>query len=348
MESQGASGQYTTRTIGRRSLAKGVAWSVPLASVVATSPAYAACSGPQPNLTFSPFSASYVNGANAGSARPDLLDVNFTITNTGNQATTGLSVTLKIPANLHNVAPTSPANPAGWVGTGVWTGSLGAGWTSTFTAVSQLPGATGSLAFSTRVTFNDTADPFRAWDGNAFTLGATAAVTNRCHLNGSGAAAVAASVNSTLVIDGTVGDMVFHPTNSDRNTLLVRNISAIRNSGRRTTGQVTLTVSIPQNTAATSWFNAQPGSPATAIASGWSGGVRTGPTTGPWVYTFTSTPTALAPDPFVASVTDDRTSAFSCTIPLLSGGNPGTPNVDVTITVSASGADPTSLTESTA
>ena len=316
-------------TIGRRTIVKGAAWSVPLVSAVAVSPAYAACSGP--DLNFASFTAAYVNGSNATTSRPDQLNVSFTIKNTGSQATTGLKVTLTIPANTHDTAPTSPSPASGWTSATGWVGSLAAGWTRTYTAPSQLAATIGSLPFSTQVTFNDTASPFRAWDGNGFTLSAVASLTNPCHVGGSGSAVVAASVVTSLSIADS-GNFATRDTNgSSRGTILIRGVQPVVNSGRRTSGPVTLTVSLP------ALKTSVPTGAPTNIATGWT--YVSGPTgSGPYEYKFTyatrSPGAALG-----GTAAGSQTSAFACDItisPLLA--NNDTTQVTVSITASAPNA----------
>ncbi|WP_018154995.1 hypothetical protein [Demetria terragena] len=83
--------EHSRRTIGRRTLVAGTAWSIPTIAVAAASPATAA--SPEPTLEFDQPSYT-IDGCG------DLTDVVITVTNGANPAPVGTPVTITLPAGF--------------------------------------------------------------------------------------------------------------------------------------------------------------------------------------------------------------------------------------------------------
>lgn len=322
LSSDGEVTESSSRGISRRSVMKAgaaAAWSVPLVQVVAAAPANAATSG-APVLSFTTCTANYGTSAGASAADPSHLFVTAVVKNTGG-VTAGLTVTLTIPANLHDAAPTvSPS--AGWSASPA-TGSLTAGWTIVLTVADQLGAGASSPTLSATLTFNDAAS-WRTFDGSAFDLTLAATATNPGAQSGTGVAHVdaAPTVTGALKINGFVAKYVKNKSNLVVGTQTGSPSSRTKvgaSGATSSVGPINLTVTIPKSGP----FNTA--TPPAAAGNTWWAYSTTSSAAANWVYVFTSLD-KIAPD--------SSSADFEATFTLAANAN----LTSLTVTGDASGA----------
>jgi hypothetical protein len=319
--------------VGRRTVVRAGAWSVPVVAVAAAAPAYA-CS-PSTGLTGGSFAATYVNHATPNTVDPTRIVVTASITNSGTASTVGFTRVLSLPANLFDTVVTT--TPTGYAAPTV-TGSLAVGWTLVYPRTSQLV-AGASDAFTATLTLGGTtASPFRGWQGPAFTLAGQANGGSACGTAQS-TAGVQATPNTTLEVSSWRAQRTAGTTDlwvGDDNSGGTAD-TYVRNTGRKAVGPITLTVTVPD--ARGRYASVAPAAPQ-VTTPGWDFVARTpaGNATGPWAYTFRTTGDAVAPDDLNGMLQNDRTPRFRAKISL-GGGEGWTPNtVQVNVVASAPGA----------
>lgn len=271
----------------RRTILRGAAmtaWAVPTVALVTAAPAFAVSS----DLKITDFAAHYADDNSATTADPTQLVVTAQIGNTGTAVTVGALVTLTIPGDLYASAPQA-TTPAGF-GDATISGDLATGWTLTFAATAQVPNG-GSVAFNTVLTFTDPGDawtdaPFRRWAGNSFNLAATATATNAS--TGAGNATVAATP-----VGGWSTSSASIAMNSGTGDTARCTVGDFWNTGRSSTGQVTLQVRINKNGGGSVWAN-QPNPTPGAVDGKWTF-VNHDFSNDVWKYNFRSKVTGYAP-----------------------------------------------------
>lgn len=243
--------------ISRRTVVRGAvvtAWAVPAVTLVTAAPAFAVSA----TLALSGVVANYLNGSVASTVDPTTLNVNATVVNTGTSITELAVVSVMIPGNLYNVAPTGSA-PG--FGNAEVSGDFQSGWTLAFTAEAQVPtGVDNGSAFVATIALDDNGGaPYRKWAGNSFALTMTASAANAT--TGTGSATVATTPNGTFTNSGSSSIAM----DSGTGAKALCTLQNFWNAGRSSIGQITVLVTIPKssdNSWGSVWRNVPQATPA--------------------------------------------------------------------------------------
>lgn len=326
--------------IGRRTVVRAGAWSVPVVAVAVAAPALA-CS-PVNSLAITAFSASYRDYL-ANTAQPTLIDVTSKATNSGSRPTSTYSRTLTIPANLFDSVTTSV--PAGYVSTPAPTvaGSLATGWTITYQRSAPLA-AHGTDNFSVTLTVGSTtANPYRGWQGPAFAMGYSANGGVTCNAPSS-TYPVPATAVTTLAVTGWGAARSGSTLWIGTDTVNGPATTIVDNTGRKAVGPIFLDVTVPRQSSGRYQSVLTPANPG-SVPTGWIFVSRTNNldvsnNLVSWTYTFRTDPVTqfFAPDQLNGALTNHRTNAFRASL-TLTGNNGSVDNpTNITAVARATGA----------